>query len=131
MIDYFNNQDSNQLGVDDIYIVKLTNNTTILTHLEFMDEDGEYFKFIHPYELLRKHDHDEVVVGFFPWLYGAKDPDTIVHSMDVLTMVEASADMIKSYQDLLRSRIQSNRKPLHGLDNLDLPRNNPWKNRMN
>jgi hypothetical protein len=131
MIDHFSNQDNNQLSLDDIYIIKLTNNVTLLTHLEFMDEDGEYYKFIHPYELIRSHVNDEITIGFFPWLYGSKDSNTIVHSMDILAMFEAAPDMIKTYQDLIRSTKQSKKKPLPNLDNLDFPRNNPWKNRMN
>lgn len=129
MIDYFNNHDQD---VGDIYIIKLTNGVTLLSYLEFMDEDGEYFKLSHPYELMRNHgSSNEVTVGFFPWLYGAKESNTIVHSMDILTMTEASKEMIDTYRELIKGIQKANSKPLRHLDNLDFPFIDPWKNRMN
>lgn len=114
-----------------IYIIKLIGGVTLLSYAEPLDEDGESFRVSHPFELIKSLNETNVSVGYFPWLFGSEENQSVIHSMDIITMIEASHDMINTYRELIGVTSDNNNKPLTGLDNLDFPFNDPWKNRMN
>lgn len=103
--------DYQNLDPDNIYLLKLNNDTSLVAQCSDLDPYTEVNTFVMPFRVVETFHGTGMKQYLFPWVHGSDTNLVVLHSMDIMAITPASANLVRRYLQTVLSYVTHNDVP--------------------